>query len=152
MPTFAKQAGKYHSISRSMCLVQGDFAFALLGTEPEGAEQAEEDVHKQEGHASEVVSHLIVLNLLEATADILKRTDVADEHIADAVLTLAVRFQSGNEILVVFGTDTDTKFKITSVPINLLHHAITVSCLLEVIVANSLQGSSQGAGLGGIAM
>ena len=135
-----------------MCLVQGNFAFALLGAEPECAKQAEEDVHEQEGHTGEVVSHLIVLNLLETATDILETSDIADKDIADAVLTLAICFQSGNEILIVFGTDTDAKFKITSVPLNLLYHAITVTCLLEVIVANSLQGSSQGVGLGGIAM
>ena len=102
-----------------MGLVQGDFALALLGAEPESAEQAEEDVHKQERHAGEVVPHFIVLILLEATANILETSDIADKHIADAILALAVCLQSGNEILVVFGTDTDTKFKIASVPINL---------------------------------
>ena len=151
-PTFAEQAGKNHLVSGSMCLVQGYFTLALLGAEPEGTEQAEEDIYEQKCHAGEVVSHLIVLILLEALANILERTDVADEDVADAVLAFAVCFQTGNEILVVFGTDTDTKFKITSVPINLLHHAITVSCLLEVIVANSFQSRSLGAGLGGIAM
>ena len=69
---------------------------------------------------SKVVSHLIVLILLETAANILETSDIADKHIADAILAFAVCLQSGNEILIVFGADTDAKFKITSVTINLL--------------------------------
>ena len=89
-PSLAEQAGKHHPVGGSMCLVQGDFAFALLGTEPEGAEQAEEDVYEQERHAGKVVSHLIVLVLLEATTNILETSDITDKDIADTVLTFAI--------------------------------------------------------------
>mgnify|MGYP003508980022 CR=1 FL=1 len=109
-PSFAEQAGEHHPVGRTMGLVKGDFALSLLGAEPEGAEQAEEDVHEQEDHSSDCVSHSIVLKLLEIASDVLERTDITDIDVSDAELLFAVRFQAFDEIHVLVGTDTDAEF------------------------------------------
>ena len=104
-----------------MCLVQGYFALALLGAEPESAEQAEEDVYQQEDYNGCPISYFIILSLLEVLADILERTDVADVDVSYTELLLAIRFQAFDKIHILIGTDTNAEFGI-GVPENLFEH------------------------------
>ena len=112
-----------------MCLVKGDFALALLSTEPEGAEQAEEDVHEQEYDHGNCVSHSIVLELLVIASDVLERTDITDIDVSDAKLLFAVRFQAFDEIHVLVGTDTDAEFLVV------IHIVLLSKMLREVRAA-----------------
>ena len=52
----AEQAGEHGAVRRPVHLVQGNLAPPLLRAEPEGAQQAEEDVEQEEAHADAAVA------------------------------------------------------------------------------------------------
>lgn len=107
-----------------MRFVQRYFRTALLRTEPECSEQAEEDVQQQESHTHHIVTDIIGPCLLEVTADVLERTYLRNEDVAYAKLALTVCLQPLNEVIVLPFTDTDTKFETDIVEILLHHHGI----------------------------
>ena len=95
-----------------MDFVQGNLAPALLRAEPEGAQQAQEDVEQEEAHAHRVVAQLVHLALLEGAADVGEAADIGDVDVADAVLCLAVGLQAGDEVVVHIVLDADAEFAV----------------------------------------
>lgn len=94
---------------------------ALLRTEPECSEQAEENVQQQESHTHHIVTDVIGPCLLVVATNILERTYLRNEDIAYAELALTVCLQPLNEVIVLPFTDADTKFE-TDIVETLLHH------------------------------
>ena len=131
--------------------MQGNLAPALLRAEPEGAQQAEEDVEQQEAHADAVVAKLVHLSLLVVAADVGEAPYVADIDVADAVLRLAVGLQALDEVAVLVGTDADAQFVVDvyTSPIHAVQffeieqEGAAEAGLLEVVVAHGLERRAQ---------
>lgn len=130
-----------------MHLMQGNLRTALLGTEPESAEQSQKYIQQQKSHTHYVIAQVIAPCLLEITADVLKGTYFGDKDIADTELFLTVRFQALDEIMVLIFADTDTEFQSRIIPIEFIKKGIRIAGLLEIIVTYILQGRSQPVGL-----
>ena len=99
---FAYQTGENTHVRCSMHLMQGNLRTALLGTEPESAEQSQKYIQQQKSHTHYVIAQVIAPCLLEITADVLKGTYFGDKDIADAELFLTVRFQALDEICLLY--------------------------------------------------
>ena len=129
-----------------MNLVQGYLAPALLRAEPEGAQQAEENVQHQEGHTRTEELCVTAPRLLETATDVRKAAYVRYVDIADAELFLAVRPQIVYKIAVFISFDTDTQFVEHSDETGMLvqkrsqivAHRVTPFCLLIVVVTHGL--------------
>lgn len=118
---FTKQPAEDGTVCRSMRFVQCYLRTALLRTEPECSEQAEENVQQQESHTHHIVTDVIGPCLLVVATNILERTYLRNEDIAYAELALTVCLQPLNEVIVLPFTDADTKFE-TDIVETLLHH------------------------------
>ena len=90
-----------------MRFVQCYLRTALLRTEPECSEQAEENVQQQESHTHHIVTDVIGPCLLVVATNILERTYLRNEDIAYAELALTVCLQPLNEVIVLPFTDAD---------------------------------------------
>ena len=83
---FGHKPAKNISVGSSQRLMQGYFGMPLLGTEPEGSQQAQEDVKQEEAHAYDVVTQFVGVGLLVIPADIHKTTYIAAQSSLSALI------------------------------------------------------------------
>ncbi len=93
-------------IRSSMHLMQGNLRTALLGTEPESAEQSQKYIQQQKSHTHNVITQIIAPRLLVVTPYIFKRTYFGDKDVTDTELLLTVFLQAPDEIMILIGPDT----------------------------------------------